>query len=309
MNLTRNRLRRMILKEMAGGGGMVDPETLETLIAAAKLIASAGALAGIHIAIILEQLARMHAKIQREKDPKSNVNEEDFVAAVMDGAEDELSEYVAPGMGADPETIDAGPYGDFTDGDGDYPYYRVGKKIPGDDYDPGEPPDIDDYDMGRGRGPYGNKEEYDRYSSDLYDYYGGDVDSKYQNEARRLRRRLREMYDSYDEYDEEYSDEGNVKSTPQLSGMGFPGSRDSDILAAHEFDERLYTFPHYDSSDLPPGEYQTDFNYEPSYVSSGDDSDSVYDDYHGSDYDGGDIDSDYLAEIRRLRRNRLRRRR
>jgi len=191
MNLTRNTLRRMILKEMdMMGGGMIDPETLQALIGAAKIIVGAGTLAGIHIAIVLEQLARMHAKIQRENDPESNINEEDFVAAVMSSAEDEISDYVAPGMGADPETIDAGPYGDYTDGDdGDYPYYPEGKKIPGDDYDPGEPPNIDDYDMGRGRGPYGNKEAYDNYSSDLEDYYGGDSESKLQLEARRLRRR------------------------------------------------------------------------------------------------------------------------
>ena len=190
MNLTRTKLRRMILKEMdMMGGGMVDSETIEMIIGTIKVLGAAGALAGIHIAIVLEQLARVHANVQRKKNP--DIDEENFVADVVGAVKNasesdpDLSQYIGDGMGVDPDNLDYqkyempqgddyemyDPYGDGTEGD------RGGYQIDmGEDFESlMDDPHLSITDMG--------------LEDDPLDYRGGDIQSDRLDEARRLRRR------------------------------------------------------------------------------------------------------------------------
>ena len=210
MNLTRNRLRRMILKEMdMMGGGSVDPETVQLIIDTIKYFGAAGILAAGHLAFLIDSLARVHAKAQKEQNP--GTDEDNFVAdiknAVRDAAETdpELSEYIADGMGAELSSTDYelyDPYGDGTEGDyGEYQIDMGGNIDSGimhddsyTDYEANNPeaPDLGDYNFGSKESAYADPDELRRYSDDLDAYkreLGGDIQSSTLKEARRLRRR------------------------------------------------------------------------------------------------------------------------
>ena len=196
MKLTRNKIRKMILQEMdfAGGTGL-DPETVTTIINALKLLLAAGTIGALHIGLLLEPLIRIHA-MEKGKEGKDI----DFEAAkdqvMNDPRVNDLVQNVEPGMGVDPSTIDAGPYGDFTDGDGDYPYEYQGEKVPGDDYEMGSEPDPSDYDVDMEKYLTDPHETLDldslgmgKYMDDVADYEGGPSQSDRLDEARKLRRR------------------------------------------------------------------------------------------------------------------------
>ena len=159
------------------------------MIQVIQLLVASGTIAALHLGLLLEPLIRIHAKNER-------VEGIDFEAAknqiMSDPRVEDLVQNVEAGMGVDPSTIDAGPYGDFTDGDGDYPMEYQGKKVPGEDYEIGTPPDPSDYDVGFSQAETMDDLDFDeinRYRDDVEAYPGGDIDSDYLQEARRLRRR------------------------------------------------------------------------------------------------------------------------
>jgi len=168
-NLTRRKLRKMILQEMdfAGGTGL-DPETAENIIQAIKLLLSAGTIAAGHIFLLLAPIIRIHAMDSAESI--------DFEAAkdqiMKDPRIAELVQNVEPGMGFDPSSID-GDAGFDIQVDEPYAMEYMGDKVPGNNYEL--------YD------PYGDGTEGDdgEYPLDM----GDDIDSDRLDEARRLRRR------------------------------------------------------------------------------------------------------------------------